>query len=109
MKFTKKFKLKMVKKYLNGEMIPKFGDRSKHICSKTVRGWVKLYEYHGEEGLNHRCHKSTIKEKEDAVERFLAGESKTNVAAFLGISKSVLSKWISLYLRLHHLLECVFN
>ena len=97
MKFTKEFKLEMVKKYLNGEIIPKFGDGSKHTCSKTVRTWVKLYEYHGEEGLSHRYHKRTIKEKEYAVNRFLAGESKANVAASLGISKSVLSGWVSLY------------
>lgn len=97
MKFAKEFKLEMVKKYLNGEMIQKFGDGSKHTCSKTVRMWVKLYEYHGEEGLNHRYHKRTIKEKEQAVERFLTGESKTDVAASLGINKSVLSKWVGLY------------
>ena len=97
MKFTKEFKLEMVKKYLNGEMIPKFGDGSKHTCSKTVRTWVKLYEYHGEEGLSHHYSKKTIKEKEHAVERFLAGESKADVAASLRISKSVLSEWVRLY------------
>lgn len=97
MKFTKEFKLEMVKKYLNGETIPRFGDGSKHNCSKTVRMWVKLYEYHGEEGLSHRYHKRSIKEKQRAVERFLAGESESDVAASLGIGKSVLSKWVSLY------------
>lgn len=78
-------------------MIPKFGDGSKHSCSKKVREWVKLYEYHGEEGLSLRYHKRTIKEKEHAVEMFLAGESKTDIAASLGISKSVLYKWVTLY------------
>lgn len=97
MKFTKEFKLEMVKKYLNGEMIPMFGNGTRHNCSKTVRTWVKLYNYHGEEGLSHHYHKRTVMEKKNAVERFLAGESKQDIAASLGIAKSVLSKWTSLY------------
>ena len=97
MKFTKEFKLEMIKKYLNGEVIPRFGDGSKHTCNKTVRTWVKLYQHHGEEGLSHHYKKHTIREKEDAVIRFMNGESREDIAASLGISRSVLLQWSRLY------------
>ena len=65
----------MVKKYLNGEVIPLFGNGSRHTVCKTVRSWVKLYQYHGEECLGHHYHKHTIEEKRQAVIRFMNGES----------------------------------
>ena len=99
MKFIKEFKLDMVKRYLNGEAIPLFGNGSRHTCCKTVRTWVKLYHYHGEEGLSHRYHKHTIEEKRQAVIRFMDGESREDIAASLGISKSVLLQWSRLYLK----------
>lgn len=99
MKFTKEFKLEMVKKYLNGEVIPSFGNGSRHTCRKTVRTWAKLYHYHGEEGLSHHYRKHTIEEKRQAVIRFMDGESRQDVAASLGISKSVLLQWSRLYLK----------
>lgn len=66
MKYTKDFKMGIVKKYLNGEYIPTFGDGSRHTCTKTIRKWARLYEYHGDEALGHRYNRFSIEHEDKA-------------------------------------------
>lgn len=97
MKYSKEFKIQVVKKYLNGEFIDSFGDGNRRTVTKSIRKWVRLYEIHGEEGLSHRRRKKTIEEKRLAIEKVLNGESIKSVAYSLGVEHAVVSKWMKLY------------
>ena len=67
MKYTTELKLKIVKENIyeyhsSEELAKKYGIPEIHI-----RRWIKLYQYHGFDGLNHKFHKYDSDFKENVL------------------------------------------
>ena len=97
MKYTKEFKLECVRKHKTGEPIDCQGGCKRHTFMDTVRGWVKIYDALGENGLEHKKPKRSWMEKMAMVRRVLGGESLREVAHPNGIQHDLLSRWLKIY------------
>ena len=101
MRWTKEEKLKMVLEYKKSGFTPTVEGCSKKTMHKRVIRWTKVYDIYGESGLEHRSRHWTYKDKANAVQRVLDGESYTEVAHSLGISSETqVSTWHRKYLEL---------
>lgn len=57
MSYTKEFKLKIVKENLDGCKSSRKLAEQYGIAEVHIRRWIKLYKYHGIEGLEHKFNK----------------------------------------------------
>jgi len=99
MRYSKKFKLKCVRKYKAGEYIQDPGGCSHETFHNKVISWVKIYDSLGEVGLEHNKPKLKLEDKLIAIRRIENGESINSVAYSLGRQESSLSKWYKQYLQ----------
>ena len=97
MKYSKKFKLKMVKKKKKGEYIPPMNGYSLKQWQKTIREWERIYDHMGESGLDHSKPELSINDKISMIIRVENGESMEEVALSYGRKADLLSKWIKIY------------
>ena len=86
MRWTKEEKLKMVLEYKNSGYTPIVTGCAKHTIRDQINKWAKVYDLYGESGLEHRSRRWTYKDKINAVQRVLDGESYHEVAHSLGMS-----------------------
>ena len=101
MRWTKEEKLKMVLEYKNNGSTPIVSGCSKVTMHERIRGWTKVYDLFGEDGLEHRIRRWTYENKMSAVQRILDGESYHEVAHSLGMSgESQVMAWHRKYLEL---------
>lgn len=66
-KYTKKFKLMCVLKYLNGEYVESPLNINRHTFTNHVGEWFRLYNLHGEKGLDNVKQVFTVEQKEQMV------------------------------------------
>lgn len=97
MKYTKEFKLEMLKKRKNGENTYKYAKCSKGCWIHAIRRWERIYEQLGEAGLEHNKPKISINEKLDLIHRIENGESMTSVALSTGRQCGLVHKWYKIY------------
>ena len=101
MRWTKEEKLKMVLEYQMNGFTPIVSGCSKKTMYEQIRGWAKVYNLYGEDGLEHRSRHWTYEDKMNAVQRVLDGESYHEVAHSLGIASTHrISTWHRKYLEL---------
>ena len=101
MKWTKEEKLKMVLEYKNDHIIPDVEGYSRSTIGHIIRVWYRVYELYGESGLEHRSRRWTFKDKINAVQHVLDGESYHEVAYSLGMSNiTQIATWHRKYLEL---------
>lgn len=97
MRFTKEFKLECIRKYKTGEHIDDPGG-CKHVTFwNNVLEWVRIYDFLGEVGLEHKKPKRNWQDKMNMIQRVIDGESIKSVAYSNGIKGSLLSKWYKIY------------
>lgn len=54
-KYSEEFKLKIVTKYLNGNLVNRLLEKKYCIPSiSPIRNWIRTYKHHGIEGLKRR-------------------------------------------------------
>lgn len=100
MKYSKKFKLKCIRMYKNGQRIPDdWFTSTRDTFHRKVRTWIKLYDAFGAEGITHpkKNRKWTPEEKLALVSKVLAGESASAAAIEAGMASSLLLAWIKKY------------
>ena len=98
MKYTKEFKLEMVKKKKNHEKIPYNSNyKSDKRWHEKIRKWEILYDKLGEEGLSHNKPHLTFKEKLKLVLRVDKGEIAQSVAESVGRQGDQIVKWYKIY------------
>jgi len=101
MRWTKEEKLKMVLEYKKNGFTPIVEGCSKKAMYNRIRMWAKVYDVYGEDGLEHRSRHWTYKDKRNAIQRVLNGESYHEVAYSLGMStETQISTWHRKYLEL---------
>ena len=101
MRWTKDEKLKMVLEYKKNGFTPIVEGCSKQTMHKRIRMWARVYDIHGERGLEHRIRHWTYEDKVKAVQRVLDGESYHQVAHSLGMSSTTqITIWHRKYLEL---------
>lgn len=97
MKYSLKFKLKMIKLKKEGKMLEYPTECSRSTFRHKVRLWERIYDLHGEKGLEHKTKSLSINEKETLVKRVLNGESITEISVLIGKETSEIIKWCKLY------------
>ena len=97
MKYSKKFKLEMIRKRKNNEYIPVMNGYSLKRWHHLIREWERRYDYLGEAGLKHNKPKLSLYDKITMIKRVNNGESITEVALSYGRKTALLSKWIKIY------------
>lgn len=97
MKYSLKFKLKMIKLKKEGKMLEYPTECSRSTFRHKVRFWERIYDLHGEKGLEHKTKSLSINEKETLVKRVLNGESITEISVLIGKETSEIIKWCKLY------------
>lgn len=99
MRWTKEEKLKMVLEYKKNGFTPIVEGCSKVTMHKRIRMWARVYDIHGERGLEHRISHWTYEDKANAVQHVLDGESYHEVAHSLGMSNiTQITNWHRKYL-----------
>jgi len=97
MKYSKEFKLEMIRKKRNGEKLPNPSNRKYKRWRGLIRKWERIYESLGEQGLEHKQNELKLDDKFNLMLRIDAGESITSVALSLGLVETVVSKWYKIY------------
>ena len=97
MKYSLKFKLKMINLKKEGKPLEYPTDCSKSTFMHKVRLWERIYDLHGEKGLEHKTKALSIYEKEALVKRVFNGESITEISILVGKERSEIIKWCKLY------------
>lgn len=97
MKYSKEFKLEMIRKRKNHEFIPAMNGCSLKRWHDKVRIWERIYDNLGEVGLNHNKPVLSLNDKIIMMERIENGESITDVAISYGRGESLVSKWYKIY------------
>lgn len=97
MRFTKEFKLECIRKYKAGEHIDDPGGCSHETFQHVIRKWMRIYDFLGEVGLEHKKPKRTWRDKMNMIQRVIDGESFSEVALSNGIYNDLLSKWYKIY------------
>ncbi len=101
MKYSWKFKLECVEKYLKGIKVekPDCIKSSKKGFRDMILEWVKTYELYGADGLKHRSVNKewTAEERFELVSQVLAGKSFREVAIPAEINSGVLYQWVRRY------------
>ena len=97
--YTKKFKLKIIKESIDERKSSKELSRKYGIAEIHIRRWIKLYKYHGTEGLEHKFHKynsnfkeTVLKYMEDNQLSFLETAMRFNIP-----KDSTISSWYNKY------------
>ncbi|BDP70757.1 transposase [Enterococcus faecium] len=98
-KYTFVFKKKVVSDYLNNEGGYKYLAHKYQINRTLVRHWVRIYNYHGWEGLVGGGKSYTTKFKLDVIEYIKTKNQERNTWKEKSDSKCflTLSKWIEQY------------
>ena len=98
-KFTKKEKIAIVKRYLEGKAGSYSLAREIGSNHKQILKWAYEYREHGKDAFRDTTkHRSYTKEfKQQAVEYYLEHGSLSMTSAKYGISGSVLERWIKAY------------
>ena len=100
MVYTKEEKLKIIKDYLDGSFVypPNITHQQKDNIKKRIKKWVGAYLAKGEEALEPKVKHYTYEDKKYAVERFLAGESKYQIAFSFGMKDTdTIRQWVRRY------------
>ena len=101
MRWTKEEKLKMVLEYKKSGFTPTVKGCSRETMHKRIKAWAKVYDFYGEDGLEHRIRHWSFEDKTNAVQRVLDGESYHEVARSLGMSNETqIRTWHRKYLEL---------
>ena len=97
MKYSKEFKLEMIRKRKNHEFIPAMNGLSLKCWHNKIRIWERIYDYLGESGLEHTKPVLTISEKVKMMKRISNGESITDVALSYAREENIVAKWYRIY------------
>ena len=97
MKYSLKFKLKMINLKKEGKPLEYPTGCSLSTFMHKVRFWERIYDLHGEKGLEHKTKALSIYEKEALVKRVFNGESITEISILVGKERSEIIKWCKLY------------
>lgn len=97
MKYSKEFKLEMIRKRKNHEYIPAMNGYSLKRWNGMIREWERIYDCLGEAGLDHLKPKLALNDKMTMIKRVDNGESINEVALSYGRKVGLLSKWIKIY------------
>ena len=101
MRWTKEEKLKMVLEYKKNRFTPIVESCSKETMYRRIKAWARVYDFYGEDGLEHRIRRWSFEDKIKAVQRVLDGESYHEVAHSLGLANiSQITTWHRKYLEL---------
>ncbi len=101
MRWTKEEKLRMVLEYKKNGFTPTVEGCSRKTMYGRILAWAKIYDTHGESGLEHRSRHWTYEDKTNAVQRVLDGESYHEVAHSLGMPGTTqIAAWHRKYLEL---------
>ena len=98
--YSKEEKLKVIKDYLDGTFIypSNLTRQQKNNLKKKIKKWVGAYLAKGEEALEPKKHRYTYEDKKYAIERFLAGESKYQIAFSFGMKDAkTIRLWVRRY------------
>ena len=89
-----------VLKYLNGEYVESPPNTNRHTFTNHVGEWVRLYNLHGEKGLDNVKQVFTVEQKEQMVRDVIFGDSLTNVAIKNGFTNTQkLKRWYDIYIK----------
>ena len=99
-KYSKEFKLKVVKYYLKGKV--GFNTVARHFCipaESTVRKWVHRYEFHGIKGLEKNHKNYTGEFKKNVVEYMHKNHLSLQETSFnFNLANGdIVSKWERIY------------
>ena len=97
MKYSKEFKLEMIRRRKNHEFIPAMNGYSLKRWHHLIREWERIYDNLGEAGLEHNKPQLSLDDKITVIKRVNSGESITEVALSYGRKTDLLSKWIKIY------------
>lgn len=98
MKYSKDFKLEMIKKRKNNEEIPSNSDyKSAFRWRDKIRHWERIYDKLGEKGLEHNKPQITFEEKLNFMLKIENGESATSIGESVGRQGSLINKWYKIY------------
>ena len=100
MVYTKDEKMQVIKEYLDGTFVfpPNLTRQQKDNIRKRIKKWIGVYQLHGEKALEPKQKHYSYEDKKYAVERFLAGESKYQIAFSFGMQDTdTIRKWVKDY------------
>ena len=97
MKYSKEFKLEMIRRRKNHEFISAKNGYSLKRWHHLIREWERIYDNLGEAGLEHNKPQLSLDDKIAVIKRVNSGESITEVALSYGRKTDLLSKWIKIY------------
>lgn len=97
MKYSKEFKLEMVRKRKNKEYIPAINGSRLGIWHQMIREWERIYDNLGEAGLDHSKPKLSLEDKITMIKRVENGESIKSVSLSYGRKTNLLSKLLKVY------------
>ena len=96
-KYSKEYKLKIVKAYLSGKGGTEKLSKQYHVARTLLQSWIKAYQKFGVDGLArmHEKKKYTFEFKRSAVECYLSTEaSYQDVALLFGMNNpTLLTRW----------------
>ena len=98
--YTKEEKLKVIRDYLDGTFVypPNLTKNQKDNIKKRIKRWAGAYLAKGEEALEPKKNHYSYEDKKYAVERFLAGESKYQIAFSFGMKDAkTIRLWVKRY------------
>lgn len=98
MKYSKEYKIKMIKKKKNGELIPYNNNyKSTERWHSQVREWERIYDKLGEEGLAHNKPRLTYEDKLNLVLKVENGESFNSIGESVGREGEQIARWYKKY------------
>ena len=101
-KYSKEYKLKIVKAYLSGKGGTEKLSKQYHVARTLLQSWIKAYQKFGVDGLARMREKKkyTFEFKRSAVECYLSTEaSYQDVALLFGMNNpTLLTRWTKEYL-----------
>ena len=98
--YSKEEKLKIIQDYLDGSFVypPNITPQQRANIHKRIKKWVGAYLTKGEDSLEPKKHRYVYEDKKYAVERFLAGESKYQIAFSFGMKDTkTIRLWVRRY------------
>lgn len=98
MRYSKEFKLKCIKHYLNGENIKDPPGVHHSSFNSQVRCWARIYKQLGEDGFKHGRPTLSIDQRLDGIYQVEQGKSYSEVSASYGIQAELLMRWHKVYL-----------
>ena len=67
MSFSKEYKMKIIKENIDNQMTTRKQEKKYCIAEIHIRRWIKLYKYHGIDGLEHKFQKYNSNFKENIL------------------------------------------